>query len=82
MHEVSAPANVIIFRATIFGPASQDARRMITNMISCSAVIPTCEKVGQWEKALMLLRKMRETGMTVDVVSFMATISACEKKNQ
>ena len=65
---------------------------MITNAISFSAAISassfgkaqyTRSKLcGEWEKALALLRKMREAGMTTNVIGFSAAISACEKDGQ
>ena len=38
-------------------------------VISFIAAISTCDKGRQWEQALTLLLKMRETDMTTDVVS-------------
>ena len=40
--------------------------------------IPSWKKGGQWKSAL-LLRKMREAGMTANVTSFNAAMSGCEK---
>merc|ERR1712118_57970 len=37
---------------------------------------------GQWERALSLLDEMRERGVSPDVISFNAAISACEKGGQ
>ena len=48
-------------------------------MISFKAAISACGKGGQWKSALLLLCKMREAGMTANVISFNAGISACEK---
>ena len=52
------------------------------NVIGFNLAISACEKGGQWEQALTVLRKMRETGMTLVVISFGATISVREKEEQ
>ena len=44
---------------------------------SCSAALSACEKAKQWEQAPVLLRKM-----TLQVVCYNATISACDKGKQ
>ena len=41
-----------------------------------------CEKGGQWEKALALLHKMREAGMTADAMSFIVAVSPRKKGEQ
>ena len=37
------------------------------------------KKGGKWERALSLRDEMRERGVTPNVISFNAAISACEK---
>ena len=41
--------------------------------------ISTCAKGKQWEGAPAMLQEMVRQGLTPDVVSYNAAISACEK---
>jgi pentatricopeptide repeat protein len=56
-----------------------DKRRITPNVISYNAAISACEKSGQWEKALELLREMDNRIIKPKVISYCAAISACEK---
>ena len=51
-------------------------------MFNFSAAFSACEKGGQWEQALSLLKEMQDAGVTPDVISPSAAISACEKGGQ
>lgn len=46
---------------------------------SLAKVLGSC---GEWERAMGLLSDMRQRGLTPDVVSYTALISACEKSGQ
>jgi pentatricopeptide repeat protein len=59
-----------------------DSRDITPNVISYSAAISACEKGGQWEQALELLREMDSRGIQPNEVSYNAAISACEKGDQ
>jgi pentatricopeptide repeat protein len=54
------------------------------DLISFNAAISACEKGGQWEKSLELLKHMKSpaSGITPDVITYNATISSCEKGAQ
>ena len=51
-------------------------------VISYSAAISACEKVGQWEKALQLLDEIQQRRLVPDVVSYITAISAREMNGQ
>lgn len=46
---------------------------------SLANVLGSC---GDWERALGLLKDMRDRGLTPDVVTYTALVSACEKAGQ
>lgn len=46
---------------------------------SLANVLGSC---GDWERALGLLKDMRDRGLTPDVVTYSALVSACEKAGQ
>mgnify|MGYP001226595639 CR=1 FL=1 len=46
---------------------------------SYSAAITVCEKGRQWKRVLQLLGEMGRTTMELDIVTFNAAMSACEK---
>jgi pentatricopeptide repeat protein len=52
------------------------------DVISYSAAISACEKGSQWQRALDLLKEMREQDVQPDLPCFNAAISACEKGSQ
>ncbi|CAE8597308.1 unnamed protein product [Polarella glacialis] len=56
--------------------------RLEVNVFHCSAAISACEKGGQWQLALSLLRTMPDMRVTPNEVSYSAAISACEKGGQ
>ena len=51
-------------------------RGVIQNIISYSAAISACEKGGQWEKPLELLKSMEVRGVEPDAISYNAAMSA------
>ena len=51
-------------------------------LVSYNAGICACEKGRQWQQALALLSKMRETKLEPDVISYASGASACEKGDQ
>eukprot|EP00959_Pyramimonas_sp_CCMP1952_P320847 6714346-Pyramimonas_sp.AAC.1 len=52
------------------------------NAISYSAVISSCEKCEQWQRALSLLSEMWEATLEPNAISYSAVISACGKCEQ
>ena len=52
------------------------------NVITFSAAMSACEKGGQWQHALLLLKDMGCAHVAADVISFSAAMSACEKGGQ
>jgi pentatricopeptide repeat domain-containing protein 1 len=52
------------------------------DVISFSAAISACEKGGEWEKALQLMRVMVQNKHKLDTITLNAAISACEKSGQ
>ena len=50
---------------------------LVPDVYSYSSVISACSKVGHWEKALSLVRQMREAGLKPDVFVYANTIAAC-----
>jgi pentatricopeptide repeat protein len=53
------------------------------NVIHYNCVISSCEKAGQWEKALALLQEVKvRKGIEPDEYTYNAAISACEKGGQ
>ena len=59
-----------------------EGRGIQPNVISYNAAISACEKGGQHEKAVELLREMEGRGIQPNVISYNAVISACEKGGQ
>ena len=57
-------------------------KNVCTQAFINNATISACEKGGQWEKALELLREMSDRGIEPNVISYSAAISACEKGSQ
>ena len=51
-------------------------------MKSYSAAISACEKGGQWQRALALLKAMCEGRVWPDTPGYNAAVSACEKGKQ
>ncbi len=45
-----------------------------------SWAISACEKGQQWQRALQLLEATQADGVELDVISYNAAISACEKR--
>ena len=43
---------------------------------------PSCEKGGQWEKALKLFNSIKGRGVKPNAITFNAAIGACEKGGQ
>ena len=80
MRETGMIANVISFSAAISAceKGGQWATNPARSWHDCSfnAAISACEKRGQCGQASALIRKMRETGMTVDVISVRAGMTA------
>ena len=49
------------------------------HVVSFRAAISACEKGGQWQHALSLLKVMQYVGVMLDVVSYNAAIPTHEK---
>ena len=47
------------------------------DQISYASAIKACEKVGQWERALLLLKDMVDRKIEPDVITFTSAIAAC-----
>ena len=54
----------------------------VPDLITYSALVSTCEKGKQPERALKLFEEMRLPGFVPDVITYSALISACEKGKQ
>eukprot|EP00438_Fugacium_kawagutii_P000811 Skav235096 [mRNA] locus=scaffold711:93979:101486:- [translate_table: standard] len=52
------------------------------SLVTYGATISACEKAGQWEAALSVLRSLKERRLSADVIAFNAAMSACEKGAQ
>lgn len=52
------------------------------NAIIYSTVISACERSDQWQKAVKLLRTMRNDGILPVTVTYNTVISACGKSGQ
>eukprot|EP00415_Alexandrium_ostenfeldii_P004959 UN4959 len=53
--------------------------RINPDVISCSAAMSACEKGGQWQAALAVLRTMPHLRINPNVISCNAAVSACAK---
>jgi pentatricopeptide repeat protein len=49
------------------------------NEVTFSSAISTCEKTGQWQRAIDLLHQMKSEGIPQTAIAYNAAISACEK---
>eukprot|EP00931_Biecheleriopsis_adriatica_P043274 TRINITY_DN24748_c3_g1_i1.p1 TRINITY_DN24748_c3_g1~~TRINITY_DN24748_c3_g1_i1.p1 ORF type:complete len:552 (+),score=71.55 TRINITY_DN24748_c3_g1_i1:132-1658(+) len=52
------------------------------NVITYNATVSACEKGGQWQPALNLLRLLPMVKLAADRITYSAAISACEKSRQ
>lgn len=52
------------------------------NSIIYSTVISACERSDQWQRAVRLLRAMRQDGILPVTVTYNSVISACGKGGQ
>eukprot|EP00959_Pyramimonas_sp_CCMP1952_P219622 4591922-Pyramimonas_sp.AAC.1 len=55
------------------------AAKLEPSAIIYSAGISACEKGGQWQQSLLLLREALELKLEADVALYSAGVSACEK---
>ncbi len=72
---------IIVLRSGESGSCSMTAW-FRNNVISCITTISACQKVRQWEGALLLMSKHQVRGMTTKLISFSKAILACEKGEQ
>ncbi|CAE8683715.1 unnamed protein product [Polarella glacialis] len=54
------------------------ANNIAVNVFHCNSVISACEKTGQWQPALNLLRGMHENKVLPDVISFNERMSMAD----
>ncbi|CAE8713393.1 unnamed protein product [Polarella glacialis] len=54
------------------------ANNVAVNVFHCNSVISACEKTGQWQPALNLLRGMHENKVLPDVISFNERMSMAD----
>ena len=50
--------------------------------ISFNALISSCEKAGEWQRAFSILQVMSTFAISCSLISFSAAVSACEKADQ
>ena len=53
--------------------------RVEANTITYNGGISTCEKAGDWVRALQFLEGMANSRVETDTITYNAAISACEK---
>ena len=55
---------------------------VVPDVITYNALISTCEKGKQPQRALEVFQAMQQQGVVPDVITYSALISACEKGKQ
>ena len=49
------------------------------DLITFSALISTCEKLGDWKRAWEFMRAAARAGLEPDTIAYNSLISACDK---
>lgn len=68
--------------ALIWHAMEEPALQQILRPIHFNIVLASLSETREWERALMLLEQISQTGLHPDVYSFSAAISACKRASQ